>query len=62
MKAKNFGKPLSKSEMKKIQGGKYPGCAQVGQAGIAYQYGCCTGLLPCGGTNGTLCEPAADCS
>jgi lactobin A/cerein 7B family class IIb bacteriocin len=61
MKA-NLGKPLTKKEMKEIQGGKLPGCAGVGQPGVAYAQGCCTGLLPCGGTTGLNCEPAAQCS
>jgi|CryBogDrversion2_7_1035282.scaffolds.fasta_scaffold42199_1 lactobin A/cerein 7B family class IIb bacteriocin len=61
MKA-NFGKPLTKKEMKNIQGGKYPGCAMVGQAGVAYANGCCTGLIACGGPTGLLCEPAAQCA
>jgi len=58
----NFGTPLTKKEMKKIQGGKYPGCAAYGQAGVAYQYGCCTGLYACGGPNGLLCINVADCT
>ena len=48
--------------MKKIQGGKYPGCAAYGQAGVAYQYGCCTGLYACGGPTGLLCINVADCT
>jgi len=60
----NLGKQLSKKEMKAIQGGKYPGCAQHGQNGIAYQYGCCTGLYQCAATNTCLNPgecPCPDC-
>lgn len=58
----NLGKPLSKKEMKAVQGGKYPGCAAYGQAGVAYQYGCCAGLLACGGPKGLICLNASDCT
>ncbi|MCR8561750.1 hypothetical protein KXD93_29105 [Mucilaginibacter sp. BJC16-A38] len=55
----NLGKPLSKSEMKAVQGGKFPGCAVQGQNGNAYSLGCCTGLAQCPGTTHT-CEPPTD--
>ena len=39
-----LGKPLSKKEMKAIKGGRFPGCAGVGQSALAYTDGCCAGL------------------
>ncbi len=58
----NFGKQLSKKEMKNIQGGKYPGCAAYDQPGVAYSQGCCPGLMACGGPKGLLCLTIAECS
>ncbi|WP_428331749.1 class IIb bacteriocin, lactobin A/cerein 7B family [Mucilaginibacter sp.] len=56
----NFGKPLTKKEMKEIQGGKLPGCGSLGQNGVSYSQGCCTGLSQCPGTH--LCEyPSNSC-
>ena len=43
----NLGKPLSKSEMKAVQGGKIFGCAVDGQTGRIYQQGCCSGYSQC---------------
>jgi len=51
----NLGKPLTKQELKKIQGGKLPGCATIGENGIAYSQGCCVNLSECPTTH--LCEP-----
>jgi bacteriocin-like protein len=60
----NLGKPLSKKEMKEVQGGKLPGCAMHGQNGVAYSQGCCTGLFQCASTKTCLNPgecPCPDC-
>lgn len=62
MKAKNFGKSLSKAEMKRIQGGKLPGCATHGYNGNAYSQGCCTGLYQCATTNTCLAPGECVCT
>jgi len=49
----SFGKPLSKKQMKEIKGGKFPGCASIGESSIAYVGGCCANLYP----SPILCEP-----
>ena len=41
-----LGKPLTKKQMKEIQGGKFPGCAPAGKLGSAYVQGCCAPGLP----------------
>ncbi|WP_428328789.1 hypothetical protein [Mucilaginibacter sp.] len=58
MKA-NLGSPLTKQEMKSIQGGKLPGCAGEGQKAVAYTNSCCTGLYICSST-GNCWNPSTD--
>lgn len=52
----NFKKPLTRNEMKQINGGKLTGCAMQGQKAVAYMDGCCTGLIACTDVEHT-CEP-----
>ncbi len=53
-----LGKPLSKKEMKTVQGGIGIGCAIAGNKAKLWTLGCCPGLYTC--PVSTLCVVSSD--
>ena len=58
-------KPLTRNEMRQVQGGKNPGFAPYMTVGVGYTNGCCAGLSACytiPQNHDLYCVPPSQCN